>query len=105
MYTHEGIIIQIIMSCGVSTPDAIKFRFELGFKQHDITLSKEQSVLSKILKLFLNEKIQLQHSAFGYRADLYFFEHKLVVKVDEKGHTEKDEKGKREKKIKERTWL
>ena len=39
------------MSCSVSSPKAIEFRSDLGFKQHDIVLSKEQSVMSKITKL------------------------------------------------------
>ena len=56
MYTHEDIIKPIIMSCSVPTPKAIKFRSELGFKQYDIVLSKNQSVISKITKLFSNEK-------------------------------------------------
>ena len=40
----------------VSTPEAIGFKSGLGFKQHDITLSKEQSVILKVTKLFSNEK-------------------------------------------------
>ena len=62
------------MSCRVSTSEAIKFRSELAFKQHDIVLSKEQPVLSKILELFSNGKMQLQHSSLDYRINLYFFE-------------------------------
>ena len=50
MYSHEDIIMPIIMSCWVSTPEAIEFRSKLRFKQHDITLSKKQSVISKITK-------------------------------------------------------
>ena len=56
VYTHEDIIIPIIMNCRVSTPKAIEFRSELGFKQHDIILTKEQSVISKITKLSAKEK-------------------------------------------------
>ena len=52
MYTHEDIIMLIIMNCRVSTPKAVEFRFELGFKQHDIVLSKEQSVIWKIKIIF-----------------------------------------------------
>ena len=47
VYTHEGITMPIIMS---STPEAIEFRSKLGYNQHDMTLSKEQSVKSKIKK-------------------------------------------------------
>ena len=59
MYTREDIIMNIIMRCRVSTPEAIEFRSKLGFKQHDIILTKEQSVISKLTKLFSNEKILL----------------------------------------------
>ena len=51
----------IIINCRVSAPKWIEFRYELGFKQHDIVLSKEQSVISNITNLFSNEKLPLQH--------------------------------------------
>ena len=79
MYTHEDIIMPIIMSCRVSIPEAFEFISKLGFKQYDIILSKEQSVISKITKSFSNEKILLQHSILAYRSDLYFAEHKLAI--------------------------
>ena len=50
------ILMPIIMSCRVSLPEAIKLRSKLRFKQHDIILSKEQLVISRITKLFLNEQ-------------------------------------------------
>ena len=100
MYTHEDIIMPIIMNCRVSTPKAIEFRSELGFKQHDIVQSFiHQSVISKI-KLFSNEKILLQHSVLDYKIDLYFPKHILVIEVDEKGHTDRDEKKENERKEK-----
>ena len=40
MCTHEVIIMPITINCKVSTPKAIEFRFELGFKKHDVVLSK-----------------------------------------------------------------
>ena len=57
---------------------------------------------SEILKLFSDEKIQLQYSGLDYRTDLYFFEHNLVVEVDGKGRNDRDEKKEniREEKIK-----
>ena len=60
-----------LMSCRVSTPEAIEFRSKLGFTQHDIILTKEQSMMLKITKLFPNQKILLQHSVLDYRIDLY----------------------------------
>ena len=71
MYTHEVIIKPIITSCRVSTPETIEFRSKLGFTQHDVILTKEQSMISKITKLFANQKILLQHSVLDYRIDLY----------------------------------
>ena len=57
---------------------------------------------SEILKLFSDEKIQLQYSGLDYRTDLHFFEHNLVVEVDGKGRTDRDEKKEniREEKVK-----
>ena len=56
----------MIMICSASTPEATEFRSELGFKEHNIILSKKQSVILKIVKLLSNEKILLQHSVLGY---------------------------------------
>ena len=83
VYTHEDIIMPIIMSCRVPAPEAIEFRSKLRLKQHDIILSKEQSIMTKIAKLFSNEKILPQHSILGYKIDLNFLEHKLAIEVDE----------------------
>ena len=65
VYTHEDIIMPIIMSWRVSAPEEIKFRSKSLFKQHDTIMSKEQSVITKITKIFSNEKILLQHSVLG----------------------------------------
>ena len=61
-------------------------------------MCKEESVTIKIIKVFSNEKILLQHSVLNYQIDLYFSEHKLAIEVDEKGHTDRDEKNMKEKK-------
>ena len=90
MYTREDILMIIIMSFRVSTPKAIEFRSKLGFKERNIILTKERSVISKIAKLFSNEKVLLQHSVLDYKIDLYFAEHKLAIEVDEKRHTDRD---------------
>ena len=78
------------------------FRYKLGFKLHDIIMCKEESV-TKIIKAFSNEKILLQHSVLSYQIDFQFSEHKLAIEVDEKGHTNRDEKreDEREEKIRE----
>ena len=51
---------------------------------------KEESVTTKIIKSFSNEKTLPQHSVLNYPIDLCFPEHKLAIEVDEKGHTDRD---------------
>ena len=41
-------------------------------------MNKEQSVTTKIIKLFGKEEILLQHSVLGYRTDFNFPEHNLA---------------------------
>ena len=71
------------------------------FKLHDIMMCKEKSVAIKIIKVFPNEKILQQLSVLNYQTGLYFSEHKLAIEVDEKGHSDRDEKKMKEKKKKE----
>ena len=66
------------------------FRTYSGFELDDTTMNKDESVTTKILKAFPNEKISLQHSVSSYQIDLYFFEHKLATDVDEKVHTDRN---------------
>ena len=68
------------------------FRCKIGFKLLDIIMCKEESVTIKIIKLFSNEKILVQHSVLNYQIDLYFSKHKLAKEENEKGHTDRDEK-------------
>ena len=60
-------------------------------------MCKEESVPIKIIKVFSNEKISLQYSVLNYQIDLYFSEHKLAIEVDEKEHTNRDEKKENER--------
>ena len=90
MYTHEEIIMPIIMHCRVSTPEAIEFKSRLEFNQHDLIMAKEQSVLTKIIKVFASEEILLQYSFLSYKTDLYFPEHELAIEFNEKGHKDRN---------------
>ena len=76
-----------------------KFRAILGFKEHDIMLTKEKSVLKSIMDAFERENMQTQYSVLGYKIDLYFHEYRLAVEVDEKGHKDRniDHETKRQK--------
>ena len=80
------------MCCRVLTPKAVEFRSELGFKEHDIVLSKEQSVIS-IMKIIFKWK----NTATTQR---YFPKHKLAIEVDEKEHSDRDQRKKMKKKKK-----
>ena len=67
MYTHKEIITHIIMHCRISTPKVTEFRSKLEFKQHDIMLTTEQSLLRSVMNVFEGENMQSQCSVLGYR--------------------------------------
>ena len=52
--------------------------------------SKEQTIINSIKDVFEAENIQTQYGVLGYRIDLYFYEYKLAIEVDELGHTNRD---------------
>ena len=69
-FLKENFAKQIIMDC--RTTSAVNFRTRLGFNQHDPIMTQEQSVLSKIVTVFVIEEIILQHNVLSYRTDAYF---------------------------------
>ena len=95
-YVHSDLMKKIIKNCrGVKKSNKYKtnrknFRILLGFKENDIFITKEASVLNKIMKVFSMEKILLQYDVLGYQIDAYFPEHKLAIEIDEKDHTDRD---------------
>ena len=70
------------------------FRSKLGFSLHDITIRKEkyQQVSTKIIKAFANKTTLHNTQILSCQDDLYLSKHKLAIEVDEKGHTDRDEK-------------
>ena len=76
--------IRVIMDC--RTTSTLKIRTRLGFKQYDIILRKEQSVLTKIISSSVGKNMQAQYNVLSYRIDLYFDDYKLAIKDDENGH-------------------
>ena len=58
----------------------------IGFKVHDIINTKKQTIINSIKDTFEGEIIQTQYRGLGYRIDLCFHKHKLVIEVDELGH-------------------
>ena len=105
MYVHEDILIPVILQSRLSNSKTIKFRADLGLNQIDLILKKEQSVVIPLLKAFSAEKIKLQHKALKYkrlRTDMYFSEHKFAVKIDAKGHTDRNQDKESERQTKNR---
>ena len=84
MYSLDDIMTPIIMHC--KAPKEIDFKSELGFNHFDLIMTKEQSVLTKTMKVFAVEKIMPQYSTFAYTIHLYFLGHKLAIEIDENGH-------------------
>ena len=72
------------------TASAHKSRSRLGFKQYDVILAKEQSVLRKIMSSFERENMQTQYNVLSYRIELYFHDYKLTIEVDENGHSDRN---------------
>ena len=61
---------------------AVESKTKLGFNPNDSIKRKEQSVLTRIIKIFVSEKILLQHSVLSYRIHWYFPKHKLAMEID-----------------------
>ena len=72
-------IIPIIMHCRITSLKSIEFKNRLGFNQHDITLTKEQSVLKSVMDAFEGENMQTQYSVLGYRINPRFHEYKHAI--------------------------
>ena len=67
------------------------FRLLLGFKENDLFITKEESVLNKIIS---REEICLQFPVLNYKIDAYFPKYKLAIEIDELGHHRDDDKEK-----------
>ena len=83
MYVHEDTLIPIIMESRLSDSKTTKFRTDLRFNPINLILKKEQSVIELIKDAFKGEDIRIQYTVLGYRIDLYFYEYKLAIKIDE----------------------
>ena len=72
------------------TDESCNLKRNLGFKQHDVINTKEQTVLESIKNAFEGEDMQTQYSVLGYRIDLYFHKYRLAIEVDELGHVDRN---------------
>ena len=71
------------------TTVAYKLRTRVGFKQYDVILTNEQSVLIIRKSLFEGESIQTQHGILSYRIDVYLHYYKVAIKI-ENGHKDRN---------------
>ena len=55
----------------------------VGFRLHGVINTKEQTAINLIKDAFEGGDMQTHYSLLGYRIDLYFHKHKLVIEVDE----------------------
>ena len=67
---------------GCRTTSANIFRTRLGFKPCNAILITEQSVLTKIISLFVGEYMPTQYKVLSYRIELYFHDYKLAKEID-----------------------
>ena len=86
------------MDCRTAT--AVKFRTKLGFNQYDSILTKEQSVVTEKMKVFLGKERLLQTYVLDCKVDLYFPKRRLAVEFDELDHIDRTGDNEREEKIK-----
>ena len=79
VYVKNNIMTNIIRNCKGEKRRGIrsiyKFRKQLMILDHEISVSIEHVVKSKIGKIFVNEDILDEKSVWIYEIDLYFSEH------------------------------
>ena len=88
IFIDKRLATKVIMDC--RTMLAHRFRTRLGFKQYDVILTKQQSVLTKIVNSFEGENMETQNSILSYKIDLYFHHYKLAVEIDKNGHSNRN---------------
>ena len=72
------------------TTSAHKFRTRLEFKRYDVTLTKKQWLLTRIVSSFEKKNMQTQYDVSVYRIDLYFHDYKLAIEIDENGRSDRN---------------
>ena len=65
VYVRNDLMSSIIMNCRI--PKTVEFRSKLGLNQHGLIMTKKQSTLTKIMKVFAKEEMLLQHYVLGNR--------------------------------------
>ena len=87
-FLRNDLALKIIMNCRADEPCNIKRN--LGFRFHNVSNTKEQTVINSIKDAFEGEDMQTQYIVIGYRIDLYFHKYKLAIEVDKLGHSDRN---------------
>ena len=87
-FLHIHLALKLIMNC--KTDKSCSLKKNLGFKLNDVINTKEQAIINPIKNAFEGENMQTQYNVLGYRIDLYFYENKLAIDVDELGHADRN---------------
>ena len=87
-FLRSDLALKIIMNS--RTDESCNLKRNLGFDLHDVTNTKEQTVLESIKEAFQGEDMQTQYPTLGYRIDLYFHKYRLAIEVDELGHANRN---------------
>ena len=87
-FLRSDLALKVIMDC--RTDESYNLKRNLGFRLHNVTNTKEQTVINSIKEAFEGEDMQTQYSVLGYRIDLYFHKHRLSIDVDQLGHADRN---------------
>ena len=74
---------------GYRTTSGHKFRATLGLTQYDAILTKEKSVLIKIMSSLEGENMQAHHKVLSYRIGSYFHKYKLPIEIHESRYSDR----------------
>ena len=87
-FLGSDLALKVIMDC--RTDESCNLKRKLWFRLHDVINTKERTVLISIKDAFEGEDMLTQYGVLGYRIDLYFYQHKRSIEVDELGHTDRN---------------
>ena len=87
IFIDEKLAIRVIMDC--RTTPSHRFRTRLGFKQYYVILTKEQSMLTRIMNSFEEENMQTQSNVLANKIDSYFHDYKLAIEINKNGDSDR----------------
>ena len=88
IFADKTLEIKVNMDC--RTTATHKFKIRLKFKQCDVILTKEQSVLTAMMISTEEENMHTQYKLLSYSIDLYFHDYKLAIEIDENGNSNRN---------------